>query len=275
MRKNLTPYGLTAKRRVRVSTRFSATSPRRAALVAGLAYVLIIVLALFANFFVLERLTVPEDPAATASNIANSQLLFRGAVAAFVIVLIADVVVAWGLYVLFRSTSREFALFAAWFRLVYVAISAAALLNLLIAAKLVDDSGYPTAIEAGQRNAQVMLSLDAYTYGWSIGLVWFGVHLLLLGVVIVKSVHAPSVLGVLVAVAGLAYALGKLASVVFPDYNDVLLLFIAVLAVPGEFALTGWLLWKGGKGLPTLARQDEPVQAGVAAFFADARGRPG
>jgi len=234
-----------------VSARFSAVPPRQAAVVAGLAYVIIIVLALFANFFVLERLTDPRDAATTVSNIANSQLLLRVAVAAFIVVLLADVVVAWGLFVLLQWTNRAVALFAAWFRLIYVAITATALLNLLIAAKLTDASGYPAALEASQRNVQVMLSLDAYQYGWSIGLVWFGVHLLIVGVLMVKSVYAPNVLGVLVALAGLAYAFGKLGSVVLPEYNDTFLVFIALLAVPGEFGLTGWLLWKGGKGLPT------------------------
>jgi Domain of unknown function (DUF4386) len=156
-------------------------------------------------------------------------------------------------------------LFAAWFRLIYVAITAAALLNLLVAVKLVDDTGYTTALEAGQRNAQLMLFLDAYTYGWTIALIWFGVHLLLLGLVMVQSDHVPNILGILVAIAGLAYALAKLASVFLPEYNDTFLLLIAVLAVPGEFGLTGWLLWKGGKHLPTSEQQPEPVRSGSVA----------
>jgi hypothetical protein len=221
---------------------------------AGLAYSVIIVLALFANFGVLDRLTEPDDAAATVRNIADSELLFRSGVAAFVVVLIADVVVAWGLYLLFQRTRRELSLFAAWFKLVYVAIATAALLNLLVAVRLVDNTGYTTAIEQGQRDAQVMLSLDAYLYGWRIGLVSFGVHLLLLGFVMVKSDYAPRLLGMFVVLAGVGYVVSMLASVLIPnfeDYKDVVLLLLAVVAVPGEFGLTAWLLWKGGKGQPT------------------------
>jgi hypothetical protein len=212
--------------------------------------VVIVVLALFANFFVLERLTVTDDPAATAANIASARLLFSGGIAAFIIVLVADVVVAWGLYVFLQPTHRELSLFAAWFRLIYVAITAAALLNLLVALKLVDDTGYTAALEAGQRKAHLMLFLDAYTYGWSIALVWFGVHLVLVGLVMARSDYVPRVLSMLVAIAGLAYVVGKLASVFVPEYNDVILAFIAALALPGELGLTGWLLWKGGKRQP-------------------------
>src|SRR5262245_2970548 len=234
-----------------------APTPRQAALTAGVAYVLLSALAIFANFFVLERVTVSDDPAATAQNIASSELLFRSGVAAFILVFVADAVVAWGLYVLLRPTSRELSLLAAWLRLIYAAISGAALLNLLMAARLADDSGHATTVTAGARNGQVMLFLDGYTYGWSIALVCFGFHLLLLGLLLVKSDHAPSALGVLVAVAGAAYLMGKLASVVLPDYNDAFLLLIALLAVPGEFGLMGWLLLRGGKNQPAIEQPAE------------------
>jgi hypothetical protein len=230
----------------------AAIPQRRAALIAGLAYVIITVLSLFA-ISVLDGPTEPDNPAATVENIVNSEVLFRSGLAAFIIVLIADVVVAWALYVFFQRTSRELSLFAAWFRLVYVAIAAAALLNLLVILQLVDGTGYSTALEKGQRDAQVMLSLDAYNYGFFLGLVSFGVHLLLLGFVMVKSDYAPSMLGILVALAGLGYVVINLARVVLPnyrDYEDLLLLLLAVLAAPGEFGLIGWLLWRGGKARP-------------------------
>ena len=169
-----------------------------------------------------------------------------------------------GLYVFLQPTSRELSLFAAWFRLVYVAITGAALLNLLLAVRLVDDTGYTTALQPGQRDAQVMLSLDAYIYGWRIGLVSFGVSLLLLGFVLAKSDYAPRVLGMLVALAGLGYVVTMLAGVLLPnfeDHHDLSLLLLALVAVPGEFGLSAWLLWRGGKGRPTTGQRGETVNA--------------
>jgi hypothetical protein len=230
-----------------------AISQRQAAVIAGLAYAVLIVVAFFANFFVLDRLTVPDDAAATVHNITGSKMLFRSGIAAFVVVLIGDVVVAWGLYVFLQRTSRELSLFAAWFRLLYVAITAAVLLNLLVAVRLVAGTGYPTAMDTAQRDAQVMLSLDSYLYGWRIGLLFFGTHLLLLGVVLVKSDYAPRVLGLLVTVAGIGYVVAMLTSVLLPRFEndkDLILLLLGVVAVPGEFGLTTWLLWRGGKGTP-------------------------
>jgi hypothetical protein len=230
----------------------AAIAQRRAALIAGLAYVIITVLSFFA-ISVLDGPTEPDNPGATVGNIVDSEVLFRSGLVAFIVVLIADMVVAWALYAFFQRTSRELSLLAAWFRLVYVAIAAAALLNLLVVLQLVDGTGYATALEKAQRDAQVMLSLDAYNYGFFLGLVFFGVHLLLLGFVMVKSDYAPSLLGVLVAVAGLGYVVINLARVVQPNYRDsedLLLLLLVILGLPGEFGLVGWLLWRGGKTRP-------------------------
>jgi hypothetical protein len=243
----------------------TAIPQRRAALIAGLAYVILTVLALFA-IRVLDGSTQPDNPAATVEHIVNSKALFRSGLPAFFIVLIADVVVAWALYVFFQRTSRELSLFAAWFRLLYVAIAAAALLNIPVILKLVDGTGSATALEKGQRDVQVMLSLDAYNYGFFLALVFFGVHLLLLGFVMVKSDDAPSILGMLVALAGLGYVVINLARVVLPDYRDyenLLLLLLAVLTVPGELGLVGWLLWRGGKAQPA-AVSTPPVDRDLA-----------
>ena len=243
----------------------SGTSQRQAAAIAGISYVVIIALGLFANFAVLQRPVETGDAAATVSNIVEAETLFRLGVVAFVLVLIADVVVAWALYVLFQPTSRELSRFAAWFRLVYAGIAAAALLNVMVALKLADGTGYVSSIGTDQRHAQAMLSLDGFHSGWRIALVFFGAHLLLLGVLMVKADFAPSALGVLVAIAGLGYAVVNLAPALMSSYEDhqgLNFLLLAALAIPGEFGLTGWLLWKAGRGRHAEDDADRAARAG-------------
>jgi hypothetical protein len=252
-----------------MSSRITDLSQRQAAVVAGLAYVAIIVLAGYANFFVLEGMVEADDAAATFDNIDGSEAQYRVGVAAFVLVFIADVVVAWGLYVFFKRTSPELSRLAAWLRVAYVGIAGAATLHLVVVARLVDDTGYVSAIEEGERQTQVMLAIDSYLYGWSVGLVVFGAHLLVLGYVMVKSVDAPRLLGMLVMLAGVGYLVSNLALVLLPNYDeyaDAFLLLTVVLAVPGEFTLPVWLLWRGGKPeRHGRDRQGESVGAGSPA----------
>lgn len=229
------------------STAIGPVSPRQAVGIAGLAYALIIVLGAFSTFFVFGRVIEQDDAAAAAGTLVGSDALFRGGLAAFVVVLIADVVVAWALFVFFQRTSRELSLLVAWFRLLYVAIAGAALLDLVIASSLANGPGYATALAAGQRDAQVKVFVDAFNYGWRIGLVFFGLHLLLLGLVIVSSDYAPSLLGRLVSLAGLAYVASNLAIVLLANQHGsarLVTLALVVLGVPGEFGLVGWLLWR-------------------------------
>jgi hypothetical protein len=78
--------------------------PRRtAALVAGAGYVAMFVLAVFANFIVVEGLVVADDPAATVEALVANRGLLRLGIVAFLGIAVLDVVVAWGLHVLLRA----------------------------------------------------------------------------------------------------------------------------------------------------------------------------
>ncbi len=80
-----------------MTSRIATTSPRTASLIAGIGYLIIFVLAIFANFFVREGLIDPDNAAATFANIADSELLFRAGIVGFLAIFIVDIVIAWAL----------------------------------------------------------------------------------------------------------------------------------------------------------------------------------
>jgi Domain of unknown function (DUF4386) len=230
--------------------RYIEMSQRRAAIIAGIAYAVMAALSFCANFFALEALVEPGDATATVSNIAGSEGLFRGGVGAFAAVFALDVVIAWALYVFFKRANRGLSLLAAWFRVVTAAIPATALMSLLVVPRLVDGTGYASALPPGQRDAQVMLFLDAYDKGWAIALAFFGVYNILLGFMALRSDYVPNILGILVALAGCGYLLDNFALIVWTGYEDnggFLEAISTVLAIVGELSLTVWLLLWGGE----------------------------
>jgi hypothetical protein len=177
-------------------------------------------------------------------------------------VFVADAVVAWALYIFFRRVNRDVSLLTAWFRLLYTAMSGIALLNLAIVVLLVGGADTATALGAGPRDAQALLFLDAYRYGWAIALVCFGVHLVLLGFLVLRSDYAPSIIGILLVLAGLGYLVDSLARFLllnYEDYSDFFTLLNFVPAVAGEFSLTGWLLLRGGKEPGHHAQAQQPL----------------
>jgi hypothetical protein len=225
-------------------------SLRRAALVAGFGYAVIFLGGL--GFFLISNLRVAGDAAATASNITASESQLRIGVASVIIVLAADLVVAWALYVFLKPVNESLSLLAAWVRLVYVAVAASAMVNLLAVLQLLSGADH-LAAQTGQLTAQAMLFLEQYDYGFNVGFVFFGLHILGLGYLIVRSDYIPRVLGVLLIIASVGYFIDSFASFFSSDYanNETLfVVFVAVPAIIAELSLTVWLFIRGGKRRP-------------------------
>ena len=229
---------------------FSDISRQTAARVAGYGYLAIIVLAIFAEFFVRSTLVVPGNAATTAHNIAANQGLFRLGIAGYLLAAIFDVAVAFALYVFLKPINAGLALLAAWLRLIHATIFALALGNLFNVLHLLGGANYMSAFKTEQLHAQVMLFLDAFDYEWLIGLVFFGLHCMLLGYLIIKSGYIPKLLGVLLIVAAFGYLIDSFAHFLmssYMDYQELFLMIVALPALSAELWLCLWLLIKGSK----------------------------
>jgi hypothetical protein len=235
-------------------------SPRTAALIAGFGYLGILV----ANTVALsgvDGLIVKGDAATTAGNIVASESLFRLGIASWIVVLALDVVVAWALWVFLEPAGRQLAMLAAWFRLLFVAVAGSALVSLFAVPSLLAGGG-ATALVLGQSNALTTVLLDPYEHGFNIGFVFFGMHLLCLGILILASGQAPRLLGILLLVASGGDFIDSFASIVLPWYaNDpaLFVVFVAVPALVAEYSLTFWLLARGGKS----ERRERPLSVGA------------
>jgi hypothetical protein len=217
------------------------------ALVAALGLLIMALLAPFAVFGVLDTLVVTDDPAATFNNISASEGLFRSGVAAFLIVIMLDVVVAWALYVLLRPVNRTIALLTAWLRLAFAAVFASALINLLDAAQLVAGAEQST-LQPEQLHAQVVSSIASFDYGWTgIALAIFGLHLFGLGYLLFKSSDFPKFLGALVILAGAGYLVDSFGTILVPEYT----LTIGMFTFVGEALLIIWLFLRAIRGFPS------------------------
>jgi hypothetical protein len=222
---------------------------RAAARLAGSGYVAIFFLAIFANFVVREGLIDSDDPARTVANIAGSTTLFRAGVIAFVAVFLLDIAVSFGLFVVFHPAGRRRSLHAAWFRLahtVFLGVGAAVLMLALRLAMDVDGQADPDGL-----GRMVLLAVDLFDDIWLIGLAAFGIHLVLVGRLILTSGIAPRGLGLVLTAAGVAYVLDTTAQFLLASYADWENLFLASVVIPsvlGEAALTVWLLRAGFGG---------------------------
>jgi hypothetical protein len=204
-------------------------SLRRASLTAGIALLLMTVLAPLANFVAVAALVTRGDAARTAKDILDSEALFRWGVAGLILVAVLDIVVAGALLTLFAPVNRGVSTMAAWFRIAYATVFLVAISQLVVALGLLGDAN------------QALRAIDTYTAIWNAGLVLFAVHLLLIGYLAYRSSFVPRLIGILLVIAGLGYLADGFGAVLVPGYW----LSIARFTFVGEVALVFWLLIKG------------------------------
>ena len=204
-----------------MTNRFANIAQRKAAKVAGFAYLIIIIAGFFA-FYVLSLLIVPGDAATTAKNIKANQWLFHIMIVSFLIMTICDVVAGLALYIVLKPVNKNFSLLAAISRLIQAAFIAISLVFLFIEPL-------------------------SFNYVYLIGQVFFAIYLIVLGYLVFKSGYFPRILGVLLIIGGaLGYLLDSMAYFLFPDYAAIALPGLVVATI-AEILLTLWLLLKADK----------------------------
>ncbi|HEV7956826.1 MAG TPA: DUF4386 domain-containing protein [Marisediminicola sp.] len=208
---------------------FTAWSPRRAALIAGVALALMAVLGGVGNFGAIAPLISPGDAVSTASAISDSRFLFLAGIAMLYVVILLDFIVSGAWYTLFRPVHRRLSAAAAWLRIVYTVLFAVAISQLVVGFTLLDD---PEA---------ALPAFESFSTIWLTSLGLFGIHLLMVGYLAFHSTFIARTFGILLAVAGLGYiadAVGVVADATFP-------FLFASFAFVGEVAMIFWLLIKG------------------------------
>ncbi len=217
------------------------TSLRQAAWTAATSLLVMSVLSPIGFFYVFPSLISRTSIAQTVQNISAHQGLFLAGIFCYLITFICDVLVAWGLFVFLRPAQASLSVLTAWFRLIYAAMALVASLKLVTVLRLVRAPDYAAAFGAASLQAQVQLLLSSFRYEWGFSMVVFAGHLLLLGVLVYRSGYVPKLLGVLLAINGVAYLVDSLRPYLFPTTP---LPFLFVLFF-GELIFMLWLFVRG------------------------------
>jgi len=221
------------------------SSPQLYARIGGALYLIIIVIGLFGEVFVRDKLIVSGDATATAKNIMASESLWRIHIAAELFLLICAIVLLMILFVLLRPVSRELTLLALFFNLVSIGLEAATAMYLVVALFPLGSASYLRAFSPEQLCAMASLSLKSHGYGFGVSLLFFGCFCVVIGRVLFKSGFFPRTIGVLMQIAGLCYLTDSFALILSPTLANRLFPAILLPAFVGEASFCLLLLFKG------------------------------
>lgn len=222
-------------------------STRSYARIAGSLYLLIAVTGGFSIGYVPSVIIQTGDAAATAGTLAANIGLFRLGLLGDIVVLLAEVALTAMLYVMFKPVSPTLSLVAAWSRLAMVMVMAINILINAMAMILVGGAAIAGTGDAGQLHTTVMMLLEAHqiaTYVWQL---FFAMHLLALGYMIVRSSQVPRILGWMMLVGSFGYLVQGLVHITASQNATLSIIYIAllVLVTAGELAFAFWLLIRG------------------------------
>lgn len=218
------------------------TSPRLWGRMAGVLYLITIIMGVFAEAFVRGALIVRGDASATAANILAHDSLYRFGLAADLIMIACYIAVTFLFYALFKPVSRSLSLLAAFFSIVGLAVLAANSLTHLAPLILLGGAHYLSVFDQTQLQALALLSLKMHAWGYNIADVFCGgSYCLMIGYLIFKSGFLPRVLGLLMVIGGLSYMIDSFANLLSPTLA-ARLPELTVLAGVAELALSLWLI---------------------------------
>ncbi|MFL6708846.1 MAG: DUF4386 domain-containing protein [Massilia sp.] len=218
---------------------------QRWARVAGVLYLIIILIGLFSEAQIRGALVVPGDPAATATRILAAQTTWRLGVAAEDLLLLCAVGLGYAWYLLLRPVDRSLIWLAMFLGLVSLSVESVGALQLhAVLTPLVDDAFVRIA---GPQMAQLMAyqALTAHTHAFGLALIFFGAECLVIGHLVRRSGYFPAWVGVLMQLAGACYLINSFSMIIAPALQNVLFPMVLLPCLVGEGCFCLWLLFKG------------------------------
>lgn len=223
------------------------SSTRNPGRVAGLWYLALIALGPLILIYIPGKLFVEGNAAATVSNIAAHQRLFRIGILAELVGGIILILLVLAFYRLFKGVDEHLALLVVILGGVMPAVlyfvNSGIYLGVLEVARGAD---FLSVFDKPQRDAVAMLLLRLHHHETTASLVLAGAWLFPLAALVYRSRFLPRFLGVWLAVGGLGWLILSFTAILAPEYQEKLFSVLQPVFF-GEIALMLWLVTKGAK----------------------------
>lgn len=218
---------------------------RKAAKIAGLAYLFTFVIVVYVNFAIHDRL-ITGNAEETARNILAHERLFRIGILGDLIYCVGIVVLLTALYVILKPLNRGLALLAAFWRLVWVLMWLAATLSLYDALRLLSGADYLRAFEGERLQGLARLYLGSRFDDYYVGLLFNALSSTICGYLWLKSRYVPRALAAFGLLSSAWCVACTLVFCIFPNFDRIvnLWLFDTPMGI-FDIALSFWLLFKG------------------------------
>ena len=222
------------------------TSRKQTARTAGWLYLAVAVTGGFSMLYV-PSLIVAGDAAATLRNIAASEGMFRLGLVCGLACQALFVFLGLALYRLLAEVDRARARLMVGLVITGAAVAFLNMLNQVPALVVISGAPYLEAFDLAQRQALAMFFLGLQAEGIVLAKVFFGLWLIPLGLLVVRSGFLPKVIGYLLIVGGAGYVVDVLVHFLAPSLAPTVTPIATAPSGIAEVSLILWLLLKGAR----------------------------
>jgi hypothetical protein len=219
-------------------------STQRTARLAGFLYLVLAVTGPFLLMYMPARLFTPGGATATVRWILANQPLFHAYILVGIATELCFVAVVLLLYRLLRETDRELAALMVILVLIDVPLAFAGTAGKIATLSFVTGGGFLDVFQGPQRDVIATLILHADRAGAIASEVLWGLWLLPLGILVLRSRLIPAFLGAWLLANGAAYVALSVIGVAAPQYYRPAL-SAATPVLLGEVVLALWLVVMG------------------------------
>jgi hypothetical protein len=229
------------------------TTTQRSARLTGWAYLVLAVSGIVGFLLIRRQLYVADDAMRTAANLVAHEGLARLGIAADLVTVLSQALAAVGFFLVFRRVNSAGAASITAFGLVNSAV--------VLVATVFSATALQVALRGGPTSATSVLMLyDLNVASWTAGGLFFGLWLVPMGWLALRSGSMPRPLGWILVVGGAGYVLSTFVSFLAPGAS-ALAGALPVVATVGEVWMVGYLLVKGMPDRPALQGRRAPETA--------------
>ena len=213
--------------------------------IAGVAYILIVLIGVLSGTLIESKLIVPGDYDVTARNILADEGLFRIAIVGGLIMYAGVLLLAATLYVVLEKVNRNLALIALVFRSGEAIVGISMALLSFTALSLLHGEGQLTALDTLQRHLLAGVFLDVRASGLDVVLMLIGVGGTIFGYLFLVSRYVPRILAAWGVLTYLSILLLGCVSILAPDHPAIFEIVLYSLGGAFELVFGAWLALKG------------------------------
>lgn len=214
---------------------------------AGILYLIMAITGGFGIMYIPESILVSGNAQQTSDNIINSGWMYNFSILSSLTCQVIFLFLVLAFHKLFKEVNPYLSKIMVVLVVASVPIAMLNTLNLVGAEWLVNAPETLTAFSVEQLNGLALFFVEMNEKGIILVEIFWGLWLLPLGLLVMKSGFVPRIIGVLLLIGGIFYMFASIIGLSSPDLHQVVAPYLTIPLAVGEFSMIFWLLIKGVK----------------------------